>query len=79
VSFADAQPAGPRDFAALVEAHWSAVYRLVYSLCNDAHDSEDLTQETFLRAMRRWDSFAHGTNLRAWLLRIATNAFFDVR
>src|SRR5207253_594109 len=27
----------------------------------------------------RWDTFKTGTNLRAWLLRIGTNAFFDVK
>jgi len=48
-------------------------------MTGNPHDSEDLAQETFLRALRRWDSFQHGTNLRAWLLRIASNAFFDVR
>jgi RNA polymerase sigma-70 factor (ECF subfamily) len=69
----------PEDFEEVVEAHWTAVFRLVHSLCGNPHDSEDLTQETFLRAMRRWDSFKQGTNLRAWLLRIATNAYFDVR
>jgi RNA polymerase sigma-70 factor (ECF subfamily) len=48
-------------------------------MTGNPHDSEDLAQETFLRALRRWDSYKHGTNLRAWLLRIASNAFFDVR
>lgn len=69
----------PENFDEVVEVHWTAVYRLLYSLSGNPHDSEDLTQETFLRAMRRWDSFQKGTNLRAWLLRIGTNAFFDVK
>ena len=77
MSFDDVTP--PPDFEEVVEAHWTAVYRLLYSLSGHAHDTEDLSQETFLRAMRRWDTFKKGTNLRAWLLRIATNAFFDVR
>jgi RNA polymerase sigma factor (sigma-70 family) len=69
----------PDSFAAVVEAHWAAVHRLLYSMTGNAHDSEDLTQETFLRALRRWDTFRPGTNLRAWLLRIAANAFVDVK
>jgi len=48
-------------------------------LTGNPHDSEDLTQETFLRALRRWDTFKKGSNLRAWLLRIGTNAFFDLK
>jgi RNA polymerase sigma factor (sigma-70 family) len=80
MSFAGAKAAPPPDsFKAVVEAHWTAVYRLLYSLTGSPHDSEDLTQETFLRALRRWDTFKTGTNLRAWLLRIGTNAFFDIK
>jgi RNA polymerase sigma-70 factor (ECF subfamily) len=71
---ADANP-----FAGVVAAHWDAVYRLLYTLSGNTHDTEDLTQETFLRALSRLSSFTPGTNMRAWLLRIASNAFFDVR
>ena len=80
MSFAGAEKAQPPDsFKAVVEAHWTAVYRLLFSMTGNAHDCEDLTQETFLRALRRWDTYQQGTNLRAWLLRIAANAFFDVK
>src|SRR6185369_845957 len=74
----DAPPSAD-SFSAVVEAHWTAVYRLLYSLTGSSHDTEDLAQETFLRALRRWDSFKKGTNLRAWLLRIGTNDFFEVK
>jgi RNA polymerase sigma-70 factor (ECF subfamily) len=63
----------------MVRLHWEAVYRLLYSLSGNAHDTDDLTQETFLRALGRLESFQPGTNLRAWLLRIASNLFFDER
>ncbi len=80
MSFAGTEtPEPPDSFKAVVEAHWTAVYRLLYSMTGNPHDSEDLAQETFLRALRRWDTFKRGTNLRAWLLRIASNAFFDVK
>jgi RNA polymerase sigma-70 factor, ECF subfamily len=69
---------GASDFAAVVEVHWSSVYRLLHSLTGNTHDAEELTQETFLRALRRRDSFRPGTNLRSWLLRIATNAGLDM-
>jgi RNA polymerase sigma factor (sigma-70 family) len=79
LSFAGETAKPSVDFKEVVEAHWTAVYRLVYSLTGNPHDTEDLTQETFLRAFKRWDTFQKGTNLRAWLLRIATNAFFDIK
>src|SRR5271165_5723149 len=66
-------------FAEVVNAHWSAVYRLLYCMTGNTHDTEDLAQETFLRALKKQETFQPGTQLRSWLLRIAANAFFDVR
>jgi RNA polymerase sigma-70 factor (ECF subfamily) len=65
------------EFELVVRQHWDAVYRLLLSLTGCAHESEDLTQETFLRALQHIDSYRPGSNLRAWLLRIASNLFFD--
>ena len=44
-------PEPPDSFKAVVEAHWTAVYRLLYSMTGNPHDSEDLAQETFLRSL----------------------------
>jgi RNA polymerase sigma-70 factor (ECF subfamily) len=73
------RPADSGSFAGVVNAHWSAVYRLLWCMTGNRHDTEDLTQETFLRALNRLESFTPGTSMRAWLLRIASNAFFDLR
>src|SRR5262245_6810861 len=76
-----ASPHGPvpPTFATMVADHWDAVYRLLQSLTADGHDTDDLAQETFLRAWGRIDSFRPGTNMRSWLLKIASNAFLDER
>jgi len=39
-------------------------------LTRNAHDAEDLVQETLLRAYRAFDGYTSGTNIRAWLYTI---------
>jgi RNA polymerase sigma-70 factor (ECF subfamily) len=53
------------------------VYRVARRLVHSKEEAEDLMQETYARAFRSWRSFTHGTNLRAWLLRIMTNLNID--
>jgi RNA polymerase sigma-70 factor (ECF subfamily) len=40
-------------------------------------DAEDLVQDAYLRAYRGFGGFEQGTNLKAWLYRILTNAFIN--
>ena len=53
------------------------VYRVARRLVRTREEAEDLVQETYARAFRSWRSYTHGTNLRAWLLRILTNLNLD--
>ena len=50
--------------------HMRSLYGTAYRLTRNAHDAEDLVQETFLRAYRSFGSYTPGTNIRAWLYTI---------
>src|SRR5262249_3486593 len=56
---------------------WDRLYRWLYHLTHDRHAAEDLAQDVFLKALAHLDSFRPGTNFRAWLFRIAHNAFVN--
>lgn len=58
---------------ALVRAHQGPVFRLAYLLMGDAHEAEDIAQETFIRAFRALDRFQTDLPMRPWLLSITTN------
>jgi RNA polymerase sigma-70 factor (ECF subfamily) len=64
-------------FAALVERYWDRLYRWLYNLTHHRHTAEDIAQETFLKALAGLASFREGSNFRAWLYRIAYNAFVN--
>jgi RNA polymerase sigma-70 factor (ECF subfamily) len=67
-------------FAGHLERHRRELQVHCYRMLGSLEDSEDLVQETFLRAWRGRASFGSGgrSSFRAWLYRIATNACLDV-
>ncbi len=73
-----AAQAGDRSaFARLIERYWDRLYRWLYHLTRDRHAAEDLTQETFLKALAAINSFRPGSNFRAWVFRIGHNNFVN--
>ena len=52
-----------------------SIYRANLRMTGDPVMAQDLTQETYLRAFRAFDSFQAGTNCRAWMLQISHNLF----
>jgi RNA polymerase sigma-70 factor (ECF subfamily) len=57
-----------------------AVYRFALRLTGgNRAEADDLTQETFLRAYRHWDTYERGTSARSWLFTICRNAFLRGR
>jgi RNA polymerase sigma-70 factor, ECF subfamily len=64
-------------FAGLVEPYRRELQLHCYRMLGSFEDSEDLTQETFLRAWRKRTGFEGRSTFRSWLYKIATNACLD--
>lgn len=54
-----------------------SLYRTALRMTRNPADAEDLVQEAYLRAFRSLHQFEPGTNLRAWIFRIMTNAYIN--
>jgi RNA polymerase sigma factor (sigma-70 family) len=54
-----------------------ALRSFAYSLTYDADRSDDLVQDTLIRAWAKADSFTPGTHLIAWLFTILRNLFYS--
>jgi RNA polymerase sigma-70 factor (ECF subfamily) len=60
-------------FDQLVTLYSGDIYGLLVRLTGDMEEAKDLTQETFLRALRNIDSFRGEAGIKTWLFRIAIN------
>jgi RNA polymerase sigma-70 factor (ECF subfamily) len=66
--------AGDRaEFAKMVDAYSSMIYRVGLKMVNNPQDAEDVLQETFIKAFRNLDRFDGRASVSTWLYRIATN------
>ncbi|CAA9399485.1 MAG: Alternative RNA polymerase sigma factor SigE [uncultured Pyrinomonadaceae bacterium] len=60
-------------FDALVIRYSADVYAVLFRLTQDAEEAADLTQETFLSALKAIKKFRGEADLKTWLVRIAIN------
>ncbi|WP_245927444.1 RNA polymerase subunit sigma-70 [Nocardioides silvaticus] len=65
------------EFALLTERYRRELLVHCYRMLASYEDAQDLTQETFLRAWAKRETFHGRASLRTWLYRIATNACLD--
>ncbi|WP_370964428.1 RNA polymerase subunit sigma-70 [Amycolatopsis sp. cg9] len=64
-------------FALVTERHRRALQVHCYRMLANYEDAQDMTQETFLRAWNKRETFKGHAALRTWLHRIATNVCLD--
>ena len=63
------------DFEEIYATYFDSVYQYVLSLCRDVHTAEEVTQESFCKAMTHLDRFDGRCRLYVWLCQIAKNTY----
>ena len=67
----------PSEFEELVRPHVDALYRTALRMTGGAAAAEDLVQDCFLKAWKNLHRFERGTNFKAWIFTILTNAYIN--
>lgn len=63
----------PLTLEALVFTYYADIWRLAYSILDDAPEADDVAQETFIGAGTALDTFRGASSVKTWLFGIAIN------
>ena len=66
------------DFEEVYRRYFADVYKYVLALSRDEATAEEVTQETFFRALTAIDDFRGDCQLRVWLCQIARNQYLSL-
>jgi RNA polymerase sigma-70 factor, ECF subfamily len=66
-------------FEDLVLPLLASLYNAAFWLSRNPTDAEDMVQETFLKALRGFESFEMGSSFKAWIFRILRNTYLTSR
>jgi RNA polymerase sigma-70 factor (ECF subfamily) len=66
-------------FEELAMPLFASLYNFAHWLTQNRAEAEDLVQETYMKALKGFQSFQQGTNFRAWMFRILRNTFLTSR
>ncbi len=67
-----------QEFMERMERYHNMVYRLAMTYLRNIQDSEDITQEVFIKLYKQNKAFASLTEEKAWLIRVTINASKDL-
>ena len=65
------------EFEKIYRTYFNDVFRYIRRLSNDEHVAEEITADTFFRAMRSIDGFRGDCDIRVWLCQIAKNCYLS--
>lgn len=60
----------------IYELYFRDVYHYIYGISKNKAMADDVTQETFLKALKKINTFDGSTDIRAWLFTIAKNTYY---
>lgn len=67
------------EFEEVYRLYFRDVYRYCLALCRDEETAEEVTQETFFKALNAIDQFDGRCRLYVWLCQIAKNTYFSMQ
>lgn len=65
------------EFSNLITSHNSFLKQFALKLTKDTEEADDLTQDTYLKAIKNQDKYRDGTNIKGWLYTIMRNTFIN--
>ena len=67
------------DFTSIYNQYFKDVYKYALVLCKNEGLAEEITQETFFKALKSINEFNGKCKIRVWLCQIAKNTYFTYR
>ena len=67
---------GVTEFEKIYRTYFKDVFLYIRRLSDNEHIAEEITSETFYKAMRSIDSFRGDCDIRVWLCQIAKNCYY---
>jgi len=65
------------EFEDIYNNYFKDIFLYIYSLSGDKHIAEDITAETFMKAIKSIEKFKGNCDIRVWLCQIAKNCYFS--
>lgn len=67
-----------RFFTKLYDRYLKLIYRYVYARVGNQEEAEDITQDTFIKALKAIDNFKFRSQFKTWLFRICQATMMDM-
>lgn len=66
------------EFEEIYSQYFDDIYKYALALCHNEEIAKDITQETFIKALKGINGFKGNCQLRVWLCQIAKNYYFSM-